>query len=264
MQNKGGFPVLRRFLALMLSIFLFAGISPVLYPANGLAMATQKEGMETLPIIPEASEAEKAHYLAFSALYEVLNHFRVQGYDQLYCQLCRDHDEALRDSISQYWGIVDRDSALERLNRFFQPGRLQRYEDEYQAYQRDKSSVSKEVIKKINIAETALVKHLRCNAEDLKRVNTIAGWDLMRCANLTKTCYNLEYITEEEAWLFLQANAERAEAIFETWQDYFISFMMGRVLSYSTEQMDAYVISARLLFWDPACEWFNPLIRPER
>lgn len=253
--------MLRYLLVFILIGFFFAGMTPVSYEAPISVTSPQKSAIEKLPYVSESEETEREHWLAFSALYEVLEHNRVTGYEQLYCQTCRDEDALHRNGLAQSWGIIDRDSALERINRFFEPSRYPSYEQKYQEFLQDRASADKEIINKIDIAETSLAKYLHYGAADFKRVETVAGWDFMRCASMVKAAYNLGYITEEEAWVYLRENAVMAEAVFETWQDYFISFMLGRVISYRTADTDAYVLAARKLFEDPNCEWFNPAIR---
>jgi len=243
-----------KLLAFITTVLFVAGIAQPCQPP-ALAAAPQQAAVETLPLLPESSAADKAHWLAYGALYEVLNHNRVKGYDQLECKLCRDNAPNRSISLSQAWGIYSRDSALERLDRFFAPGRYPGYEQIYHEYLRDKAAADRELLNQIDIAQISLAKHLRYGDADFDRVKTVSAWDFMRCANLVKVCYNIGYITEEEAWIYLRENAAMADAVFDSWQDYFISFMLGRVISYATTGTDEYVLAAKRLFEDRDCEW---------
>lgn len=77
-----------------------------------------------------------------------------------------------------------------------------------------------------------LTKKLSFTQSDFDRVNTIAAWDFDRAVNIARWSYILGYITEEQAWIYIERAANEASDVFESWKDYFTSFAFGRAIAY--------------------------------
>ena len=224
--------------------------------------APPKTGERLVPAaaVAEASEEDKAHWLSFAALYEVLHHDRTAGYNRLFCQTCQNTGALLRSAINRDWKIQDRDGALQRLDMFFAPDYHAEYETRYQAILRGEYPDG-QTETNLEELQSLFDAYLQLQDPDILHVDTVAAWEYMRCANLTKMCFNAGYITEEEAWGYLQQNAAMAEQRFDTWEDYFVSFMLARTIFYRSSELDMYVQAARRLFADPACAWYGNVIR---
>ncbi len=53
------------------------------------------------------------------------------------------------------------------------------------------------------------------------------AWHYGRCAWLIRMSAFLKYISEEEAWALLEENGQRIKAVFSSWTDFGISYMVG-------------------------------------
>ena len=64
----------------------------------------------------------------------------------------------------------------------------------------------------------------------VEAVKSAYAWDLCRAASLAKWCYWCQYITETEMWDILQKVSEIAKEQGKNWQEYTISFLLGRTI----------------------------------
>lgn len=65
--------------------------------------------------------------------------------------------------------------------------------------------------------------------EDLKRYGVI-GWDAGRICFLARACCEMCYISEEEAWQYIDCAYELASGEFSSWKDLAMSYVIGRSL----------------------------------
>ena len=65
--------------------------------------------------------------------------------------------------------------------------------------------------------------------EDLKRYG-VTGWDAGRICFLARACREMNYITEEEAWQYIDIAYEMTKAEFSSWHDMAMSYIVGRSL----------------------------------
>lgn len=63
--------------------------------------------------------------------------------------------------------------------------------------------------------------------EDLKRYG-VAGWDAGRVCFLARACCEMCYITEEEAWQYIDRAYDLAHREFASWHDLAMSYIIGR------------------------------------
>ena len=64
----------------------------------------------------------------------------------------------------------------------------------------------------------------------VEAVKSAYAWDLCRAASLAKWCYWCQYITKTEMWDILQKVSDTAKEQGKNWQEYTISFLLGRTI----------------------------------
>ena len=64
----------------------------------------------------------------------------------------------------------------------------------------------------------------------VEAVKSAYAWDLCRAASLAKWCYWCQYISETEMWNILQKVSDIAKEQGKNWQEYTISFLLGRTI----------------------------------
>ncbi len=65
-------------------------------------------------------------------------------------------------------------------------------------------------------------------ADDLK-IGTDA-WDFGRMVFVARVCYSLGYLTEEQAWMYINRIVELAKKKFDNWESYATSYLIGRAM----------------------------------
>lgn len=73
-------------------------------------------------------------------------------------------------------------------------------------------------------AQEGMMKRLSFTKSDFDQVNTIAAWDFERVINIARWSYIVGYLTEDQAWNYIERAANAASPIFQSWNEYFISF----------------------------------------
>ena len=72
--------------------------------------------------------------------------------------------------------------------------------------------------------------------EDVLKISTFA-WDMGRLVNISRWSYDLEYITEEEAWEAIYIAYEGVLETYGSWQDFAKGYLLGRAMWGGTSGM---------------------------
>lgn len=88
-----------------------------------------------------------------------------------------------------------------------------------------------------------LVEHkiITCK-EDLQKYGSI-GWDAGRLSFLARVCYNLKYISEDEAWKFVEKAYNQSKKAFDNWEDFGKSYIIGRTMWGGFDSTNSVIIS---------------------
>ncbi|MDR0267820.1 DUF1266 domain-containing protein [Paenibacillus sp.] len=178
---------------------------------------------------------EKQHLLAYGAN---LSLYRSESPRVLPVKV--DHEE-LKEGLSSAWDISNPEEAAQILEWLLTEGHRAKYEPLLMALQAGQSFTQEEVGKSqecYKSAQDVMMKKLSFAKSDFDRVNTIAAWDFDRAVNIARWSYNVGYITEEQAWGYIERAADAARPIFQSWKDYFISFAFGRAIAYEGDIYD--------------------------
>ena len=65
--------------------------------------------------------------------------------------------------------------------------------------------------------------------EDLLRYG-VTGWDAGRLNFMARACYDMKYISEDEAWHYINHAYEMVHSRFSSWHDFAMSYVIGRAL----------------------------------
>ena len=75
-----------------------------------------------------------------------------------------------------------------------------------------------------------IAKGLGIEVAQVEAIKSAYAWDLCRAASLAKWCYWCQYLTETEMWDILQKVSDTAKEQGKGWQEYTISFLLGRTI----------------------------------
>ena len=127
--------------------------------------------------------------------------------------------ETYQKGLRRQWEITDTASAKETINDLLAEKRSLQFRHLLTQTSPELSKIQKQIANGLGI-ELAQVE----------AVKSAYAWDLCRAASLAKWCYWCQYITETEMWGILQKVSEIAKEQGKNWQEYTISFLLGRTI----------------------------------
>ena len=127
--------------------------------------------------------------------------------------------ETYQKGLRRQWEITDTASAKETISNLLAEKRSLQFRHLLTQTSPELSKIQKQIAKGLEI-ELAQVE----------AVKSAYAWDLCRAASLAKWCYWCQYITETEMWDILQKVSEIAKEQGKNWQEYTISFLLGRTI----------------------------------
>jgi len=127
--------------------------------------------------------------------------------------------ETYQKGLRRQWEITDTASAKETISDLLAQKRSLEFRRLLTQTSPELSKLQKQIAKGLGI-EVAQVE----------AVKSAYAWDLCRAASLAKWCYWCQYITETEMWNILQKVSEIAKEQGKNWQEYTISFLLGRTI----------------------------------
>ena len=127
--------------------------------------------------------------------------------------------ETYQKGLRRQWEITDTASAKETISDLLAQKRSLQFRHLLTQTSPELSKIQKQIANGLGI-ELAQVE----------AVKSAYAWDLCRAASLAKWCYWCQYITETEMWDILQKVSEIAKEQGKNWQEYTISFLLGRTI----------------------------------
>ena len=149
--------------------------------------------------------------------------------------------------LGEWWGIENTTDAKNELDYLLNKGFRYYFPFVWQAYQLDdpekqdeifqKNMTSQEDYDKVNIQLQNLIEtyyelveyKVISSKEDIKRYG-VTGWDAGRICFLARACCEMCYISEAEAWEYIDKAYEMAHNEFSSWKELAMSYIIGRAL----------------------------------
>ena len=127
--------------------------------------------------------------------------------------------ETYQKGLRQQWEIIDTASAKQTISDLLAQKRSLQFRHLLTQTSPELSKIQKQIANGLGI-ELAQVE----------AVKSAYAWDLCRVASLAKWCYWCQYISETEMWNILQKVSDIAKEQGKNWQEYTISFLLGRTI----------------------------------
>lgn len=164
----------------------------------------------------------------------------------------------IETTLDEYWGINDSSTAIETLDWLVQEGHRingnefltvlkNGEEDQYENF---------EDIKALYDSCNTMLLEIGVSQDSLNNVKTIGAWDYDRIVNVARWSYSAKYITEEQAWSYIQKAREMARSEFNSWDEYFTSHVYGRSIAYDGDPSELRSVGEFLLK-DNSSIWNN-------
>ncbi|MNV43010.1 hypothetical protein D3C71_1347130 [compost metagenome] len=121
--------------------------------------------------------------------------------------------------LKQQWEVTNEAEAKERLNELLELQRSSEFEPILQESSKELYGIQEDISKGLGI-----------DVNTVARVKSAYAWDICRAVSLAKWCYWVGYLTEDEIWEVMKKGTEIAAEKGESWEDYTISFLLGRTI----------------------------------
>jgi hypothetical protein len=167
--------------------------------------------------------------------------------------------------LAEWWDINGRDSAVETLNYLRDKGYAYYFPTVWEAAQAASDDERKAIIvaamtnqkdadkayeQTLNLIESKyILKDL-----DVEKLG-VFGWDAGRLIFIARLCYDARYITEQEAWDYIDVAYAQAQKTFNSWEELANSYVIGRFLWKGKEANDGMQEIAEDLVKKPKSPW---------
>jgi len=121
--------------------------------------------------------------------------------------------------LREQWEISNAEEAKETLNNLLALKRSTEFLPVIAQPNADLAKIQKEIAKGLGI-----------ELSTVEQTKSAYGWDICRAVSLTKWCYWVGYLTEAEAWSFMEKAVAIANQHGKDWTDYTVSFLLGRTI----------------------------------
>lgn len=155
--------------------------------------------------------------------------------------LSLDSDPVERDRIAADFakaGLTDRDAIVAHLDYLLSGARSTALDD---ALRTDEA--------RFTAAKESLASTLHLRSESLDCLCSTFAWDLGEAALLAKDAYLSKVLSAEELWHYLEQVSDIAQRLGQTWQEYTLSYLLGRLLD--KQDLDAIQEAAFNLYYLP-------------
>ena len=174
-------------------------------------------------------DAAQLRLLAFGAPMLVYNDENVDSID------CPAEDvESIRSTIESWWNVTDHESTLEIVKWLLEEGH---HADADEAMKELRKRGLAGISQEERDDEESKMGDVCLIAESMNEngwcpggqmPGSVIAWDLVRVVNLGRWAYLCGYLTEDEMWQIMQLAADTALEHFSSWEEYGMSFVMGR------------------------------------
>jgi type II secretory pathway pseudopilin PulG len=174
--------------------------------------------------------------------------------------------------LGEWWSINGRDSAVETLDYLRDKGFAYYFPTVCKASQAGSDEAIKAIIienmttqedaekaysQTCNLKESInQLKELKIinHADDIEKLG-VEGWDAGRLIFIARLCCDAKYITEDEAWEYIDAAYALAQSKFNSWAEIAKSYIIGRFLWNGSDANDGMAALAEDLINKPGSPW---------
>jgi hypothetical protein len=183
-----------------------------------------------------------------------------------------DVGDKLYTILGEWWGINGADSAIETLDYLKNKAFTYYFPTVYKASQAGSDEERKSIIlaamtnqedaekaysQTLNLLESVDVfkKTKLIREEEEIEKSGVVGWDVGRLVFIARLCYDAKYITEQEAWEYIDAAYEQAQSAFQSWEELAKSYVIGRFVWKGKDADDGVQAIAENLVNKPNSPW---------
>ena len=152
--------------------------------------------------------------------------------------------EDIKENLSDYYDITDRESALETLEWLFASGHRVYFDLIKGAISGRETQIDGSGLDEDDIARIKeYISNLQESLGDLIGYDfiklkqpadlyqqSIAAWDMGRLVLVTRCCFDAGYISDEEAWHYIFNARHLSQESYISWEDFASGYVIGRAM----------------------------------
>jgi hypothetical protein len=183
-----------------------------------------------------------------------------------------DIGDKLHTILGEWWSINGRDTAIETLDYLRDKGFAYYFPTVWKASQAGSDEAIKALITEAMSTQEDADKaysqtyNLMESIDKLKKMKIIThaadiektgveGWDAGRLIFIARLCCDAQYITEDEAWKYIDHAYAQAQRAFQSWTEIAHSYIIGRCLWNGADANDGMALLAEDLINKPKSPW---------
>lgn len=236
------------------SIIIVCLISSILFVACGSSSSSSSSNSSSASSSSSSSKKskvlnEKQIPLVYGAVLSSRNNM---SFDEL-----KTANEGFKDGLKESWDVIDKKTAIETLDWLANEGHRKDADEVYEIIKSGKAGNYPELKKTLKLydkATSTMKAQLGFKDESFNNVKTVAAWDTDRLVTVARWCYSVGYITEDEAWSYINKAVDMAKSSFNSWEEYYISCVYGRAIAYDGD-IDELIGTGKALFKDSDSVW---------
>lgn len=153
-----------------------------------------------------------------------------------------EQPEEIRENLENFYDITDHDSAIETLNWLYQRGHRVFFDAAKKVYAGtsegiDYGTLTEEEQENFMEYFMNLQSALQYLSEegyfsDVSQIAEISilAWDMGRMVMVTRSCYDCGYISEDEAWKYIENTYQACRETYADWEQFAKGYIFGRAL----------------------------------
>ncbi|MDV0446518.1 hypothetical protein MsAg5_03600 [Methanosarcinaceae archaeon Ag5] len=131
--------------------------------------------------------------------------------------------------LSEAWDINTPNDAIETMNWLMAEGHAAVYQEDFLSYKIGKEcGLDEEDIENYETTVEGLIEILELPEKLVEACDSVGAWDIDRIGYLARIFAHVDFISEDEAWDYLKKASALAKEQFASWEEYFISLLIGR------------------------------------
>jgi hypothetical protein len=155
--------------------------------------------------------------------------------------------EEWRDAIVESWDIEDPEAGRKMLESLLRGRHSKAFDEDYRKLKAAQPhELDEDTVEAYHDMLETLGEYLPALLPYAQGCETVLAWDLERAGYLARIFAHLGWITEAEAFDWLQKTAVEIKKTFDNWEEYAVSIMIGRALHF--ESADPVIGAACELF----------------
>lgn len=156
-------------------------------------------------------------------------------------------EEYTKEVLEDGWGINNRDDGIKMLESLLKGRHAVRFGEMFEALKAGNANgIDEEDVEDFEASVEGIIEVLALPNELVRNCRSLIGWDLERIGYLVRLFINVGYISEDEAWEWMDKAAKAIKTNFNSWEEYIVSMLLGRGFAMGVD-IEPYAVAHDLL-----------------